>query len=394
MKADLNLDQVLRLARVLKPATAPAWHGAGHFLHLHVMGDRLTITAANLELTAQVHLPGGLSDGNVAVVPQELIAALKAVAPSGRGRNRARVSVHADLDRLHLDGPAASVTVDAQDSAPPDPSGLGDEELGIVQVPAGTWLAALRATLPAAGTNQTLPRLCTLHLHRDRGACLLAEATDRYRIHRVRIGQPDPAPVDLHLPADQTSIAAKILTAAAADPADPLQITATADRVTWRTATTMLAVSTIPDGLPDLEHFFERAAEADLHFSIDAGAMAQACTRADAVAERSQPVRLQVTPTSRTLTVTVDGAHGAPPRLALDLPIGDVRGPAATLALNPTLAIELFTAAGDGSAQVGVHTNRYAPISVQAEGFHGLLIPIRTTDDRTTDNHQGEPAQG
>ncbi len=156
----------------------------------------------------------------------------------------------------------------------------------------------------------------------------------------------------------------------------------------------MLAVSTIPDGLPDLEHFFERAAEADLHFSIDAGAMAQACTRADAVAERSQPIRLQVTPIAGTLTVTVDGAHGAPPRLALDLPIGDVRGPAAGIALNPTLAIELFTAAGDATAQVGVHSNRFAPISVRAQGFHGLLIPIRTTDDRTTDNHDGEPAQG
>ncbi len=109
MKADLNLDQVLRLARVLTPATAPAWHGAHHFLHLHVAGNQLTITAGNVELTAKVHLPGGLSDGTVAVVPEELIAALNAVAPTGRGRHKARVSVHADLDRLHLDGPAASV---------------------------------------------------------------------------------------------------------------------------------------------------------------------------------------------------------------------------------------------------------------------------------------------
>jgi len=260
-------------------------------------------------------------------VPEELIAALKAVAPSGRGRNKARVSVYADLDRLHLDGPAASVTLDTHDSEPPDAHPPDDGQLRIAQMPAGTWLAALRGVLPAAGTKQALPRLCTLHLHRDRGACLLAETTDRYRIHRVRIGQPDPAPVDLHLPADQTGTAAKILILAA-DPADPLQIIASPDRVTWRTATAQLAVSAIPDGLPDLEHFFEQATDADLHFRVDAGAMAQACTRADAVAERSQPIRLQVTPPAGTLTVTVDGAHDAPPRLALHLPITDVRGPA------------------------------------------------------------------
>ncbi len=232
-----------------------------------------------------------------------------------------------------------------------------------------------------------------MHLHRDRGACLLAETTDRYRIHRVRIGPPDPAPVDLHLPADQTGTAAKILTVAA-DPADPLQITASPDRVTWRTATAQLAVSTVPDGLPDLEHFFQRATDADLHFNVDAGAMAHACTRADAVAERSQPIRLQVTPTADTLSVTVDGAHDAPPRLALHLPIGDVRGPAAALALNTTFATELFTAAGEGATHVGVHSSRFAPISVRAQGFHGLLIPIHTADNRATDNHQGEPAQG
>ena len=68
--------------------------------------------------------------------------------------------------------------------------------------------------------------------------------------------------------------------------------------------------------------------------------------------------------------------------------------PAATLALNPTFATELFTAAGNATTQVGVHSNRFTPISVRAGGFHGLLIPIHTTQDRSTDNHDGEPAQG
>jgi hypothetical protein len=384
MNADLNLTHLHRAARALNAVAAPAHTRP---LYLHVADGRFTLTAHGFDLAARVSMPAGLADG-AATVPAEglLLSALAAIAPAGRGRTTARVDLHVEDARLHLTGPAASValpTLHAQPATAP----LADGPHTVTVTTVGVWRATLAAVLPVAGAATHAGGQRVVRLHRQPGACLLVEATDGRRIHRVRIGDSDPEPVDAHLPSAALAPAVKIL--ALEDPAAALRATGHGEHQVWATQTTTIAVRASDRRLPDLERFFDQHTP-NLTLSVDAAAMALACTRAAAMAERDQPMRVHVDPAASSITLAVtDEDPDQSARLALTLLASQVQGPAATVRLHPGYTADLFTAAGPGSVQVELPAEDKAPIKIRGDRFTGLLGTYPRTETSGTPGGTG-----
>ncbi len=206
MKAEVALPPLLAAAQALKPYTTPQrWHTRTRLLYLHADGDTLTLSATTGEETATVPLPGAVCDGFTALAPDSLIKALTAIKPAGKAAQVATVTVHGEADRLHLsvgDGPA--VGLDTDTPAGPLPTVAAQpapHERPVTAGPVAEWCDLVAGVTTAAGREPTRPDLAVVRPLRDHPhVVLLAEATDRYRIHRGSWGDPHGDPVDVRTP--------------------------------------------------------------------------------------------------------------------------------------------------------------------------------------------------
>jgi hypothetical protein len=378
MKVEVTLAALRATARALTPYTRahnPA--GASGLLHLHAHDDLLTLTATTGEETAQVDLPGARADGTCAVPPALLVAALTAVKRPGRG---ATVTLHLDGDHLDVTvGARPPITVPVHTPTDlPVPAPLGEPAVPLVDAPVVDWCGLLAAVGTAASPpRDNRPDLAVVRLHRDDGAVLVVEATDRYRVHRATLGTPMPGAVEVRLPTDAADRATKLHLAA--DPTGHIRLATDGVRLAWRTARVRLDTPTGGHGhYPDLERFREQVlTDADISFTVNRQPLQTALDTAVALTRGVRYRRVQLQPTGDgTADLTVH-ADGGAPVYRTAIAVHGYRGPLRTLTVDPVLAGQAVALLDGPAIAVDAIADGLA-VHLAAGDRHALVMQIAT----------------
>jgi DNA polymerase-3 subunit beta len=142
-------------------------------LRLELVGDRLSITGTDLDLTIQLTLPvGGDGDGGV-VLPARLAADI--VRSMGAGK----VEVIVDGDEVNINGGRSQFSV--RPLSFDDYPKLATPTTSSVTLPAAAFGEALRQVVRAASTDEARPILTGVLLTAENGGLRMV-ATDSYRL--------------------------------------------------------------------------------------------------------------------------------------------------------------------------------------------------------------------
>jgi len=339
MKAEVAFPALQNAARTLKAyTTSPRWHTATRLLHLRTHSDTLTLTAGTGDDVAEVDLPGGHADGDVAITPDDLLKALTAMRPKGKAAATATVGLVAEPNRLHLTvNGGSAVGLDTEPSPPTNLACLPAMPAArpVTTGPVGDWCNLVQGVGRAAGHDPSRPELAVVRLHRDHpGTVLMVEAVDRYRAHRGRWGEPTGGAVDARIPIPGADRAVRLLTAT--DPHGHLLVDVDDERIRWQTDTVRVALRTRGEPFPDLERIREEiASDATLGFRVDRQHLLAALDTATALAAttRHGRIHLETTPAGTDVSVYTDS--GAPLH-RIPLPVSR-RSLPHTLTLQPTL---------------------------------------------------------
>jgi DNA polymerase III sliding clamp (beta) subunit (PCNA family) len=175
--------------------------------------------------------------------------------------------------------------------------------------------------------------------HRD--VVLVAEATDRYRVHRGTWGTPRGASVDVRLPAPAAARAVRMLRAA--DPAGTVRIHTDDTHVLWRTDRVQVAAATAGRGpYPDLERARELAAADTAVYTVARDAL---LATIDLVRRLSAPrhARVWLTPYPHgVLGIALTSPTGGP-IYQQSLTLDTVSGEAGPVTFNPVYVRDAVT---------------------------------------------------
>ncbi len=378
MKAEVAFPRLFAAARALKPYTTPQrWRTRTRLLYLHADGDTLTLSAATGEETATVPLPGAVSDGWSALPPDTLIKALTAIKPAGNAAQAATVTLHGEADRLHLsvgDGPAVGLDTDTPAGHPPtvafEPA---SHERPVTAGPVADWCDLVAGVSMAAGREPARPDLSVVRLWRDHPhVVLMAEATDRYRIHRGSWGDPAGDPVDVRMPAGAAERAVRLLHTL--DPTGRVRVHADDTHLVWRTDRVRLATATGGRAFPNLEKIREDAldnatvtitvARADLLAAVRTAYQLPATTRHPKV--RLQPGAPGV------LDVLVRTDTGAP-MYTTPVTMNRLAGSVPTLTLNPGFARDAVAFLDSDMVEIHASADRL-PIYLRGRCRHAIVM--------------------
>ncbi|MDT5026435.1 MAG: hypothetical protein QOE61_2861 [Micromonosporaceae bacterium] len=388
MIAELTYQHLRRVVRVLTP---PAGHRLRRLaqLGLTVSGGQVSLTSGTPDLAGRVNTDGGLSDGHITVDLTGFTQALTAVAPTGRGAASAIVGLHTELGQLHLRA-ASTAVIATTDTVHPTPAlERGDP---LAAVPVRDWLAALGAVIVAAETKRPYPRfLRDVRLWRETGCCLVVEASDTCRAHRVVVGEPAPGSCEARLPAASTRAVAGLL--GLAPEGATVHIGHCGELLVCDTGTITVAARTTGEtSWPELERVFETVADADLTVTTDLTAMADTARRAALAAGRT-PVDLDIDPATPALTITVPGPAGQPPRMHLPVPVHTASGPAVHTTVFAEHLLHLCAAAGAGETTVRVNTTSNL-LGITRGRFSGAVVHLRQQRASSTSDSAATPPIG
>jgi hypothetical protein len=205
VKAELTYHRLHTITRTLAGAVGRSRHYPPR-LYLAVASGQVSFTAGYAVVAGQVTTDGGMADGHTSVDLAEFTGALTAVAATGRGKATIIVRLDTEPGLLHL-AAASSAAIPTSDEATV-PQRLASSGGGlVVAVPVPLFREAVATVAAAAATAANAPReLHDIRLWRDPGSCLVLEAADRQRVHRVVIGEPDGDRFEARLPATSAAL--------------------------------------------------------------------------------------------------------------------------------------------------------------------------------------------
>jgi hypothetical protein len=380
VKTQVTFTGLLTAARAMQPYTIPPRRRSGHrLLHLHTTGDTLTLAATTGEDTASVQLPAEGCPGSCALPPTTLIKALTATRLAGKAAAAATVTLHADTGRLRLavNGGGPTISLDTTTTAVPAtaPAEPQPGQQPVTTGPVTDWCDLVAGVATAAGTDPTRPDLAVVRLLREHpNVVLVAEATDRHRLHRGTWGDPHGAPVDVRIPTPAAMRAVRLLRAV--DPGAQVRIHTDDGHAYWRTDRVQVAATTRSGPYPNLEKAREHAATDTAAFTVardDLLATIDLIRRLNAVRD----TRVRLTPHHNgVLDVALTTSSGAP-IYQQSLTLQAVSGPVRALTFNPGYARDVVAFLDGPTITVHAGADRLAVYACGARR-HGVVWQIAT----------------
>ncbi|MEY4230157.1 MAG: polymerase beta subunit [Actinomycetota bacterium] len=329
-------------------------------VRLELVGDRLTVTGTDLDLTIQLDVAvGGDVDGGV-VVPARLASDIVRSLPSGK------VEVAVDEDEVRISGGRSQFTV--RPLSLDDYPRLATPASSAVTIDAASFGEALRQVVRAASTDEARPILTGVLLMAENDGLRLV-ATDSYRL-AVR----DLPGVSV-LGADQkVLVPGRALT-------ELQRLMGMGDQVvlrlgerdaTFEIGTTRLTTRLIEGEFPNYRQLIPASHPNVL--TVDREPLLEAIRRVKILAKDATPVRLQITSDSLKLTAITQDVGNAVEELD-----ATAAGTDLTVAFNPD-----YLAAGIeavGTDQITLSTiDGLKPAVVRGVGsddYLYLLMPVR-----------------
>jgi len=362
------------------PARPPVPVLAGILLEV---GDRLTVSSFDYEVSAEVSVDVEVGEPGRALVPGRLLTEIARSLPSPP------VDVSADSGRMAVSCGGSRFTmqtlpVEDYPSLPRMPPVIGT-------VGSEPFAEAVGQVVVAASRDETLPMLTGVRVEIDGDRMTLA-CTDRFRIAvrqlRWTPGRPDLTAAAL-VPAKTLAGTARALPSTSDVSAVSVALAVDEgagrgmlglDCAGWRTTTSLLDGQFVPWRSRFPREFGYRA-------DVPAGPFAEAVKRVGLVAERSTPVRLSFGPGALVLeAASGDEAH-AVETLDADFDGGEN----VPIAFNPQFLLDGLTAAGAEVARLEFSTPTKpalltaAPTAGSTEStvepavpdFRYLIMPVR-----------------
>lgn len=381
MKAEVQLPELIRVANaaksMLKRPTIPILA----CLIVEAKGDAVTVARFDYEYCVEVNLSGGMSDGRIAVDATAFADALKALTPKGKAAKTARVQLVADERTLQIsvnDGPTVTLELGLVEDYPGLPV-RGDRK--VTALHAFDFAEIIRTVLPASSRGGTIPMLNHVQIARDNaGDPAYAQATDRYRAHRLTIGAAGLEPFRLLVHRDVFKLTAALtkgmttiieLSDNGADDWEGQFYTFAADNgsttVTWRAMD--------PD-FPKLLSLFLVDAPHVGH--VNATDLHDAVKSAAALMEKGSPVVLSVEGESLYVTARAEVNGQLVPVWQTNVPTADVfHIPDGQYGFDPNYLCDLLKAVPSGVVATWKVTTPMKPILLQNGAWMGLIMPMR-----------------
>ncbi|MFC9067911.1 MULTISPECIES: DNA polymerase III subunit beta [Streptomyces] len=345
-------------------------------LKLAATGSRLTIAGFDYETSTTQEIGATVHTGGEALVPGRLLADIARLLPG----HEAAIELNGPMVEITSD--TASYTVhtlplDEYPSLPDLPAASG-------RVDAALLRAAIGQVAPAADTNGQIPMLTGVLVQAD-ATHLTLVATDRYRMPVRRI----PWQTEMTEPASAMVYATTLQDLAAALPEDE---DGTVDLALPSGKSGLFGVqfgsSRITTRVLDAEmthwqRIMAAVAALPITLRVQTAALAAAVKRVAVVAERAQPIRLDMTAGRVELVAgTKDEAR------ARDRIDGDLTGTndALSMCFNPAFLASALAAVDTDEVEIGISAPAKPALLTPATGgepadspLRYLLMPIRPT---------------
>ena len=319
---------------------------------LVVEGDKLTLTATDLETTITTTISvTGLADG-VAVVPARRLAQTVRALPDGA------VTLAAEGQTVSLRCGSASFTL---------PTYAADEFPRLRTPTEGTAIdgpafrAALEAVIPAASVDTQRTTICGVYLHANDEGRMVVVATDSYRLHRVILAdqwEGDGA----FLPTAALAHLAKL------EPTDTILVTRLERGLAFTTGETVLTTTLIAAEYPTYESLLVTPSSS---FTVDRGGLISAVKRVGLAVETDGPVRLVLSGDTLTLGGLADDGTVATDE------VGEVEwdGPEITFGWRPRFALDALGIIADDRVEVRLTDSRKLMTFADSSDTLALVMP-------------------
>ncbi len=345
-------------------------------------GMRVTITCGTLELSAfdyetaaRAKVSGEASGpGEILITGAELIAAVKAL-PRGKAVT-AQVTIADDALIVECEGIVSTLAgFNAEASAGYPALPAMPELAGLVD--AQTFADSVSRVVPCAGTDDTLPVLTCVNITSDHGRLELT-ATDRYRLARHRIHWTGDDGLAALMPAATLAAFGK---KCARD--GKVEVYAGGERpsggmfAAFSDGVYTLITRTTDGQYPKVAQMF--ASEAATWVTVEAGALAAACSRAAKVTEKGAPLHVTVTTTEAGARVTVETHADGKVTSSQSVPCR-FDGPDAHVGFNAAYLASVLNGVGGGRARLGFSGTAAMPKPLQVrgtDGFAAVQMPIK-----------------
>ncbi|WP_432156055.1 hypothetical protein [Streptomyces sp. bgisy153] len=388
------LTRALKIAEFGVCAKAPAQAQRG--VLIETGRNRTTLTTFDYETAVSVTVPGTARKGSSLLHFAQLKKALAAMVAGETKTQADRTTVSLTGDLLsteHLTVPIGALELE-EFTRPPEPVPA------MATVDASEFFAELRRVLPAAGRDETLPVLTTVHLTLS-GQELTLAATDRYRLAEGTVKaeatvRPPDKPLSVLFPSHVLTALLKQFKSYDG-PVGVGLLGADSDipRATLSLGDTTLTVRTWDGKFPDYSAFFP--AEFTASVRMDRATLVRAAKKGlamvQAVGDTHSPVALHWSSEGTLALAPVVGTPAEQARVkGMSVPFTltggtdtDVTG--RSIRFNPTYllaALDAFT----GKESVTLHVSRFEkegqppkPIVLTADttedNYRHLLMPIR-----------------
>ncbi len=329
-------------------------------LRLELVGDTLTVTGTDLELTIQLEAEvGGERDGGV-VLPARLSADIVRSLPAGR------VEVSVDGDEVSISGGRSQFAV--RPLSFDDYPRLSSPASSAVTLPSAEFGEALRQVVRAASTDEARPILTGVMLTAEAEGLRMV-ATDSYRL-AVR----DLPGASILGPDQKVLVPGKALNELQrlVGSASELTLRLGEREATFEVGTTRLTTRLIEGEFPNYRQLIPPSYPNKLTVARDA--LTEAIRRVKILARDATPIRLQMTADSLRLTAITQDVGNAVEELDAVL-----EGTELTVAFNP----DYFAAGVEavGGDEVTLETlDALKPAVLRGVGkpdYLYLLMPVR-----------------
>ena len=329
-------------------------------LRLELVGDKLTVTGTDLELTIQLEAEvGGERDGGV-VLPARLSADIVRSLPAGK------VEVSVDGDEVSISGGRSQFAV--RPLSFDDYPRLSSPASSAVTLPSAEFGEALRQVVRAASTDEARPILTGVMLTAEAEGLRMV-ATDSYRL-AVR----DLPGASILGPDQRVLVPGKALNELQrlVGSASELTLRLGEREATFEVGTTRLTTRLIEGEFPNYRQLIPPSYPNKLTVARDA--LTEAIRRVKILARDATPIRLQMTADSLRLTAITQDVGNAVEELDAVL-----EGTELTVAFNP----DYFAAGVEavGGDEVTLETlDALKPAVLRGVGkpdYLYLLMPVR-----------------
>ena len=340
-------------------------------------GMRVTITCGTLELSAfdyetaaRAKVSGEASGpGEILITGAELIAAVKTL-PRGKAVT-AQVTIADDALIVECEGIVSTLAgFNAEASAGYPALPAMPELAGVVD--AQTFADSVSRVVPCAGTDDTLPVLTCVNITSEHGRLELT-ATDRYRLARHRIHWTGDDGAAVLVPAATLAAFGK---KCARD--GKVEICAGAGFAALSDGEYTLIAHVNAGEFPRAVHKFITS-DAGTWVTVEAAALAAACSRAAKVTERNAPLHVLVSTADAGARVTVETHADGKVTSSQSVPCR-YEGPDVHVGFNAGYLASVLNGVGAGRARLGFSgtADKPKPLQVRGtDGFAAVQMPIK-----------------